>query len=67
MRTTSIVSVGAAAPLVGAMPSRIEAVAEQLRIAPALRINGVPHYDESDLERIAEAIRRGDRSRSASS
>lgn len=55
--TISIVSIGQAAAFIQTMPNRIRAAAEALGISPAMRINNIPHYAESDLERIAEFIR----------
>jgi hypothetical protein len=55
--TISAVSIGQAAALIQAMPSRIKAAAEELGITPAMRINMVDHYSEDDLQRIAEHLR----------
>ncbi len=60
IKTTSIISVGQAASLVQHMPAVIIAAAARLHIEPAMRINGIVHFHETDLQRIAEAIR-GDR------
>ena len=54
---TSIVSLGQAAALIQAMPSAIRKAAEEMDIKPALRINMIDHYDEHDIERIAEYLR----------
>jgi len=53
----SIVSIGQAAALIQMMPSEISAVAAELGIQPAIRINGIDHFCESDLQRIAEHLR----------
>jgi hypothetical protein len=54
---TSIVSIGQAAALLQIMPNKIRSIADELEIQPAMQINMVPHYAESDLERIAENFR----------
>lgn len=56
--TRSIISIGQAAALIQAMPSRIAAAAAELNIAPAMRINGVAHFEEADIQRIADHLRR---------
>jgi hypothetical protein len=56
MKTKSIIAIGRACSLVQAMPNRIEAAARELGIEPALRINLVPHYAESDINRIGEYL-----------
>lgn len=56
MNNPSIVSIGQACALIQASPDHIRLVADQLGIVVAMRINGVAHYSESDLERIARVI-----------
>ncbi|MEQ8847511.1 hypothetical protein [Botrimarina sp.] len=51
--TPRLRSVGNAASLLQLMPQRISEIAELLDIAPAWYVNGVPHFNEADLERIA--------------
>ncbi len=41
--------------------SSIHAAANRLGLSPALRINGVPHYDAASAERIAASLARPDR------
>ncbi len=53
---TSIVSVGQAAAWLQASPSRIRAAAEARGIAPAVVINQVVYFHESDLETIRESL-----------
>ncbi|WP_428304847.1 hypothetical protein [Lacipirellula sp.] len=55
--SNSIISIGQAAQLLQAMPSRISAAAVELCIEPAMRINCIDHFAEADLERIAEHLR----------
>lgn len=55
--SNSIISIGQAAQLLQAMPSRISAAAIELHIEPAMRINGIAHFAETDLERIAAHLR----------
>lgn len=54
--TQSIIAIGRATALIQAMPDRIEAAARVLGIEPVMRINLVPHYDESDINRIGDYI-----------
>lgn len=54
--TQSIVSIGKLCAICQAGPDRIRAAADVLRIKPALSINGVPHYDETDVPRIAHHL-----------
>jgi hypothetical protein len=55
--TNSIISIGQAAALIQAMPTRIRNAAIALGIQPAMRINNVDHFAESDIERIAAYLR----------
>jgi hypothetical protein len=52
----SIHSIGHACQLLQAMPTAIRDAAEALKIEPAIRINGIPHYVEADLERIRKHL-----------
>jgi len=56
--TNSIYSIGQVAALIQEMPRRIHTAADKLKIKPAMRINGVVHYDESDVERIQVYLKR---------
>lgn len=56
--TTSIVSLAKLCEIAQAGPDRIRAAADSLRIRPALSINGIPHYDEADVPRIAKHLSR---------
>lgn len=55
---TSIVSLGQACAAIQAMPDAVRRVADELGIEPVCRVNYIPHYDERDIERIAERLRR---------
>ena len=57
--TQNIISIGQAAAMIQAMPDRIRTAAVALGIVPAMRINNVDHFAETDLERIAEHLRQG--------
>lgn len=52
----AIRSIGNAAVLLQADTRRIAAVAAALHISPAMRINGVDHFKESDLEKIRRKL-----------
>ena len=52
----NILSVGHAAALIQAMPHRIRDAARALGIEPG-RINGVEHFEEADVEKIAAYLR----------
>ena len=56
MTTMDISSIGRASALLQQMPKRITAAAAQLRIEPVLRINGVDHYDDTDLQKIRQYL-----------
>lgn len=56
--STSIISIGQAAAILQLMPDKIRAAAVELRIVPAMRINQVDHFDEADLQRIANHVQR---------
>src|SRR5690606_9667956 len=49
----NIYSLGNAAALIQIMPTEIRKAAEALNIKPSVFINGIPHFEESDLQRIA--------------
>jgi hypothetical protein len=53
----SFVSIGQATALVQAMPADIRRAANELGIQPAVKINLIDHFAESDLQRIAEHLR----------
>lgn len=55
--TQSIYSIGQAAAMVRALPERIRSAAATLNLQPTLRINGVDHFTEADIERIGEHLR----------
>lgn len=59
MHTTipSIAAIGQACAWLQVTPQTIRDVAEVLGIAPTMRINGVDHYAEVDLERIRAHLR----------
>lgn len=50
-----ISSVGRLAPIVGAVPARIERAAQELGVK-VVRINGIAHFSDEDLERIREHL-----------
>lgn len=53
----SIFSVGQASALLQVMPGKIQAAARSLAITPCLKINGIDHYSESDLQRISDHLK----------
>lgn len=53
----NIQSLGSACQLIQLNPVRINEVAKSLGIVPVGYINGVPHFDVSDVERIAAYVR----------
>jgi hypothetical protein len=55
--TPSIVSVGRAASQLICAPAFVTQAASELDIAPAMTINGIPHFSESDLVAIGERVR----------
>lgn len=57
MSQFNIQSIGSACQLVQLNPVRINEVAKSLGIEPAGYINGVPHFDAIDVERIAAHVR----------
>lgn len=57
MNLNSIHSIGHASQLIQSLPGRIREAAAALGIQPAAHINGVPHFNEADLEKIATHIR----------
>jgi hypothetical protein len=48
----SVIGIGRACGMLRVMPDRIDSAAGDLKILPAIFINGIAHYHESDLERI---------------
>jgi hypothetical protein len=40
------------------MPDAVRRAADELGIKPVVQVNFVPHYAETDIERIAERLRR---------
>ena len=57
MTTLNITAIG---PLCGQLQepiNRVRAAIDALGIEPAMRINGVPHFNEGDCERIADHLR----------
>jgi hypothetical protein len=59
--TTSVVSIGQAAVMIQQMPNRIRTAADELNIQPAMRINCADYFDEEDVQRIGEYIRRNNK------
>lgn len=60
MNAKSITSIGQVAGQLQRSPSEITRVAHALGIEPALTINGIRHYADGDVERIAEHFRNVD-------
>ena len=54
--TVELTSIGQAAALLQRHPSSIRKAAGELGIEPRYRINDVPHYFPTDLERIVEHL-----------
>jgi hypothetical protein len=50
------ISVGQLAAHVQKPVRRIEAAAEQLRLKPAMRLNGVPYFDGAQVERLTAKL-----------
>jgi hypothetical protein len=50
------VSIGQAAAWLQQSPQRIEQAAQSLGVRPAMRLNRVDHYHESDVERIGDYL-----------
>jgi hypothetical protein len=50
-------STGCIASIVGAPPAKIVTTADRLGIEPAMRINGIAHFDDQQVERIAAALK----------
>jgi hypothetical protein len=55
--TTAIVSIGLLACRIQAMPDEIQRATAALGIVPAMVINAVDHFAESDVQRIADYLR----------
>lgn len=53
------VSIGQLAAHLQRTVRSIEAAAESLGISPAMRLNGVIHFDGEQVEQITQAIKRG--------
>ncbi len=53
----SIASIGHVAANLQRSPEQIRLIASRLGITPAVLINEIAHYEESDLQQIAEAFR----------
>ncbi len=54
--SNSIIAIGRAVSILHAMPNRIRAAAGELGISPAIKINGVEHFDETDVDRIGRHL-----------
>lgn len=54
--SNSIIAIGKAVHILHVMPNRIRAAAGELGITPAIKINGVEHFDESDVGRIGQYL-----------
>lgn len=54
--SNSIIAIGKAVSILHVMPSRIRAAAGELGITPAIKINGVEHFDETDVGRIGQYL-----------
>jgi len=57
MNETRITSIGHLAGELQTPVSRLDEIAAALGITAASEINGIPHFDAADVERIAERIR----------
>ena len=57
MNSFDIVSIGRIAGQLQCPPQKLHAIAQQLGIMPAGRINGILHYAADDIERIAAQLR----------
>ena len=60
MTTTAdrdFVSVGQLAAHIQKPVRRIEAAAEQLRLKPAMRLNGVPYFDGGQVEQLTAKLK----------
>ena len=55
--TKDFVSIGCLAGQLQRPVRAIEQAAKALQIDPALRLNGVAHFDGGQVERLAEALR----------
>ena len=53
-RTQSLITLGRLAVQLGLTPDRAMGLARKLDIVPALRINGVVHFDDDDAQRIID-------------
>ena len=53
------VSIGQLAAHLQRSVRKIEAAAESLAISPAMRLNGIVHFDGEQVERITKAINEG--------
>ncbi len=54
--SNSIIAIGKAVSILHVMPNRIRAAAGELGISPAIKINGVEHFDETDVDRIGRHL-----------
>ena len=57
MQTLRLVSLGKAASLLQRMPASISKAASEIGVVPAVVLNDVPHFDESDLQRVSDHLR----------
>lgn len=54
--TYAITSIGHACCTLQRSYKSVQQAIEQLHIEPAATINGVPHYDDGDVERVREHL-----------
>jgi hypothetical protein len=59
--SNSIIAIGKAVSILHVMPGRIRAAAGELGITPAIKINGVEHFDETDVDRIGQHLEQSHR------
>jgi hypothetical protein len=56
---TELISIGRLAERLFTPIADVEHIADGLRIRPFLAIDGLPHYRDTDAERIERQLRRG--------
>ncbi len=57
MDATKILSIGHVAGQLQTPVSRLQELADLLKIVPRSTVNGIPYFDVLDVERIADRIR----------
>ena len=55
--TLNITAIGVLSGQIQMTVQRLRAVADELGIEPSAYINGIPHFDSTDAERIATHVR----------